>query len=138
MIPDSDSKGYAKTSLMMTRAIAHDITLKVRRVLEDSNAKEKDKLKLTHTQWQEYITFYWDDEIWISALNQAIYKAKIYGLNLNKNGAFLQLINEKTLTQFKASMKKVHPLADMSVKDSFGAKPPAPEKRPKVVELFPA
>ena len=136
MIPDTDTKGYAKTSLMMTRAIAHDIALKVRRVLEDSN--EEDKLELSYTQWQEFISYYWDDEIWISALNQAIYHAKIAGFNLNKNGAFLQLINEKTLTQFKASMKKVHPLADMSVKDSFGAKPPAPEKRPKVVELFPA
>ena len=135
MIPDSDSKGYAKTSLTMTRAIAHEIALKVRKVLEDSN--KEGKLNLSYTQWQEFIIYYWDDDIWISALNQAIYHAKIDGINLNKNSAFLQLINEKTLTQFKMRMKKVHPLADMSVQDSFGAKPHEPDKKAKIVELFP-
>ena len=134
MIPDSDTKGYAKTSLTMTRAIAHDIALKVRKVLEDSN--KDDKLNLSYTQWQEFITYYWDDDIWISALNQAIYHAKVDGIDLNKNGAFLQLINEKTLSQFKMRMKKVHPLADMSVQDSFGAKPPKSKKNLQIEELF--
>ena len=53
MIPTDDAKGYAKTSLVMTRAIAHDIALKVRKVLEDSN---EDKLDLTYTEWHEYST----------------------------------------------------------------------------------
>ena len=92
MTPDDESKGYGKTSIKLTRRVTGEVALKVRLVL---NKIKKNDIHLSSTAWQEFITYVWEDPIWIAALNKAISKASFEGLqSLNCNGAFLYLIEE--------------------------------------------
>lgn len=126
MIPDSESKGYAKTSLMMTRSMAQDIGLKIRAVLEKADV---DKLIFTYTQWQEYVSGCWNDTIWIEALNIAITRAMVHKINLNKNFPFIILVKQKSFPQLKLEMEKAHLIAKLALKDNIMKDTPKPEKK---------
>ena len=128
MIPTDDIKGYAKTSLKMTRSMAHDIGLKTKKILEDIY---NGTVNLSYSEWGWFVTMCWNDKVWITALNKAIHQASIHKISLNKNGAFLQLITEMTPSELKEELRKTHPIATMSLMDLVDKKPPVPEPERK-------
>lgn len=120
-----EGRGGPKTSLKMTRSMSEDIGLKVKEIF----IKISDHtIQLGYTEWQWLITQCWSDEIWTNAVNKAIYHAETMKLNLNENGAFLQLIRERTLTELKKEFGKTHPIAKMSLMDILLKKPPEKPK----------
>jgi len=143
MIPDDETKGYAKTSLTMTRAISNDIGMKLKKILEqihntiglDDNSKEK--INLTHAQWQEVITYLWNDPIWSQAFNILIIRCRQEEINLNRNLEFLIRIAEKAPSELKAEFSKTHPIARLSLMDLVTKEPPVPKKPKTVEELWP-
>jgi len=136
MTPNDEKTGYAKTSLTMTRAMSEKIGLKVRKVLEDAT---EDKLEKSYIEWQEFISQCWSDPIWIRAVNVAISRAATDQLDLNHNGAFIQLILEKTFPELKLEMEKTHPIAKMALKDNIDKESlkPMPKHQYKDVWLTP-
>lgn len=133
MAISDDDKGSSKTSLKMTRSMGEDIGMKIKKILEDIYA---DKVDLTYLQWQEVVSYCWSDEIWLKAINKAIYHASIKKIKLNKNGAFLQLIAEMTLAELKEEFRKIHSIAKMSLMDIINKKPPEPERKRKYEDLW--
>ena len=94
MVPTEDKEGtYGRTSLTMTRSMSEDIALKIRKIKQDI---DNNSVTLTYSEWQEFVTYTWNDEIWIGAINYAIEKAKELKLDLNHNVEFLKLISERT------------------------------------------
>lgn len=134
VIDDSEKESHAKTSLKMTRSMAHDIGLKTKKILEDIY---NGTVNLSYSEWQWFITNCWNDKVWIAALNKAIYQASLNKINLNKNGAFLQLITEMTPSELKEELRRTHPIATMSLMDLVDKKPPEPKKPKTIEELWP-
>ena len=133
MIPTDEKEGYAKTSLRMTRSMAEDIGLKVKKVLKEIDEK---KVNLSYTDWQWFVSQCWNDEVLIAAMGRAIQKAKNVNLNLNKNKKFLQFISEKTPSELKNEFRKTHPLARLALMDIVDKKPREPEKGRKYEDLW--
>lgn len=134
MIENDEKSGYAKTSLKMTRSMSNDIALSAKKILSDI---DENKVDLNYSEWQEFVSYYWSDEIWIDAINKAINMANEIDLDLNKNGAFLKLISTRTFPELKKEMKKKHPIAGLSLMDAVLKKPPEPEPVKKVKDLWP-
>ena len=124
-IIEDESSGHAKTSIRMTRSMSEDIGLKVKKVLEDI---QNHKIDFSYAEWQWFVTQCFSDEIWIGAINKAIYQASIEGLSLNDNGAFLQLMAEKAPVELKAEFRKVHPVARLALMELLDKKP---QKKPR-------
>ena len=124
MTPTDESSGYAKTSLTMTRSMSEDIGLKIKKILEDI---DNNKVDLTYTQWQELISYCWNDEVWIMAMNKTIRQCKIYNIDLNRNVEFLNIIVEMTPSELKNEFRKTHPIARLSLMDIVDKQPPKPE-----------
>lgn len=133
MIPTDETRGYAKTSLSMTRSIAEDIGMKIRDVLDQIT---DDEINLTYVQWKEYTTNCWNDKLQMKALNIAITKAWQQNINLNKNEKFLQLIQEKSFPEFKLEMESTHPIAKMSIKDNIGKEKPKPDPKHQYKDVW--
>jgi hypothetical protein len=136
MVPNDDEKGYGKTSLKMTRSLAEDIALKVRKIKRDI---DDGTVNLTYSEWQEFISYCWSDDIWIMAFNKAIEMCKKANIDLNKNVEFLAMISERTPSELKNEFKKTHPIARMSLMDIIDKKPKKdePEKELTVEDMFP-
>jgi len=124
MIPTSDDSGFQKTSLTMTRAMADDIGLKVKKILEDIDNKT---INQSYTDWQWFISECWSDDIWIMAMNKAIIKCKEIKLDLNCCKNFLDIIQEMSPTELKNEFKKTHPIARLSLMDIVNKKQPKPK-----------
>lgn len=124
MIPDEDtSSSHQRTSLIMTRSMSEDIGLKVKKTLE---AIDSGKIDNTYTQWQEFVSYCWCDEIWIMAMNKVILRAKKYDIDLNKNERFLDIISEMSPSELKNEFRKTHPIARLALMDLIDKKPPKP------------
>lgn len=134
MIPDDEPKSFGRTSLTMTRSMSEDIGLKVKKTLEEIDSG---KINYSFTQWQEFVTYCWSDEIWIKAMNKAIRLCKNYDIDMNKNIAFLNIISEMSLCELKDEFRKTHPIARLALMDLVDKKPPEPEKEFTVEDLFP-
>ena len=133
MIPSDDDKGYAKTSLTMTRAMSEDIGLKLKKTLEEIDAKT---VNMSHVEWKELVSYCWCDEIWIMAMNIAISRCREEDINLNTNKEFLKIISERSLSELKNEFRKTHPIAKMSLMDIVRKKPPEPEPERKYEDLW--
>ena len=133
MIPSDEDKGFGKTSLTMTRAMSEDIALKVRKIKEDIDAN---KINLSYSSWQEFVSYCWSDDIWIMAINRAIELAKQQNLDLNHNAEFLGLISERSPSELKMEFKKTHPIARLALMDIIDKKPPKNEKPRKYEDLW--
>jgi len=142
MVPDDDRTGYGKTSLTMTRAMSDDIGMKLKKIMElihntiDPNPNDMEKIGLTHAQWQEVVSYLWNDEIWSDAINKAVIRCKQADINLNSNMEFLILILEKGPIQLKAEFRKTHPIARLALMDLVTKEPPEPEKKRKYADLW--
>ena len=134
LVDDSEKESHAKTSLKMTRSMSNDIGLKIKKILEDIY---NGTVNLSYSEWHWLITTCWNDKVWIAALNKAIYQASIDKIDLNKNGAFLQLITEMTPSELKEELRRTHPIATMSLMDLVDKKPPEPKKPKTIEELWP-
>jgi len=128
-----EGRSGAKTSLKMTRSMSEDIGLKVKEIFEKIAEGTVD---LKYTEWQWLITQCWSDEIWVSAVNKAIYKAEVGEIDLNHNGAFFQLIRERTLLELKKEFTKTHPIAKMSLMDILLKKPPKKEREHQYKDIW--
>lgn len=132
-IVDDERDSHAKTSLKMTRSISEDIGMKIKKILEDI---DNGTVNLTYTQWQELISYCWNNEIWIMAMNKAIRKCKDYNIDLNRNKEFLNLIVEMTPSELKKEMRKTHPIARLSLMDIVDKKPPKPKPKRQVENIW--
>ena len=133
MVPSDEKEGYGKTSLTMTRAMSEDIALKIRKIKKDI---DNNKIKLSYSEWQEFVSYCWSDDIWIMAMNTAIEMAKDENLDLNHKKEFLRLISEKSPSELKIEFKKTHPIARLALMDVIDKKPPKPEKPRKYADLW--
>ena len=133
MTPDDESKGHARTSLTMTRSMSEDIGLKVKKTLEQI---DNDTISFSYTQWQEFVTYCWSDEIWCMAMNKAIRMAKEKKIDLNTNKEFLNIISEKSLSELKNEFRKTHPIARLALMDLIDKKPKKPEIQRKYEDLW--
>ncbi len=133
-IIDDEQESHAKTSLRMTRSMSEDIGLKIKKIMEDI---DNNKVNLSYTEWQWFISQCWNDEIWIMAINKAIRQCKEYGIDLNRNKEFLNLIAEMTPFELKNEFRKTHPIARLSLMDIVDKKPPKPKKDVTLESLFP-
>lgn len=133
MIATDNEKSHARTSLTMTRAMSEDIALKVRKIKIDIDGN---CVNLTYSEWQEFISYVWSDEIWIIAMNMAIEKAKEEKIDLNHNKEFLRLISERSPSELKLEFKKTHPIARLALMDVIDKKPPEPEPERKYEDLW--
>jgi len=134
MVIGDDHTGYQKTSLQLTRSITEDIALKVRKV---KNEIDNNNIDFNYSEWQEFISYCWNDDIWIMSMNKAIEMCKEEKLNLNKNREFLKIISEKSPSELKNSFKKSHIIARFSLMDTIYKKPPEKEEPRKAKDLWP-
>lgn len=133
MTIDDDQKSYGRTSLTMTRSMSEDIGLKVKKTLEDI---DNNTINYSHTQWQEFVTYCWSDEIWTMAMNEAIRQAKIEDIDLNINKEFLYIISKMSLSELKEEFRKTHPIARLALMDLIGKKPKKEEEHRKYEDLW--
>lgn len=115
-----------KTSIKMTRSMAEDTGLRVKKILEQIIDGSID---LPYSEWIWLVSQTWCDDIWISAMIKVVIRAKYEGLNLNKNQYFLDLILERTPSEMKAEFKKIHSIARLSLMELLNKKTPEPEPK---------
>jgi len=134
MIPSEDTSGsYQRTSLTMTRSMSEDIGLKVKKTLESI---DNGTIDYSYTQWKEFVSYCWSDEIWISALNKVIDRCKKYNIDLNKNDVFLDIIYEFSPIELKNEFRKTHPIARLALMDLIDKKPPKPMPKRVYADLW--
>lgn len=133
-----ESERKAKTSIRITRAVAEDISVKVKRVMKyiEDPTNEENKLDFTYSDWTHFITSNWFDKIKIAAVNKAIKKMMRKKYDLNVNECFLDLIFITTFPELKKEFEKSHQIAGLSFKDAIDKKPHKPEKKRKYSDLW--
>lgn len=133
-----DSEKKAKTSIRITRAVAEDVSVKVKKVMKyiEDPTKEENKLDFSYSDWTHFVTATWSDKIKISAVNKAISKMMRKKYSLNTNECFLDLIFINTFPELKKEFESAHPIAGLSYKDAIDKKPKKTETRRKYEDLW--
>lgn len=127
------SDGAQKTSIKMTRSMAEDTGMKIKKILEDIL---NGSIDIPYSEWVWLVSQCWSDDIWISAIVKLIIKAKNEGMDLNKNQYFLDLILEMTPSEIKTEFRKIHSIARLSLMELLNKKPPEPEPKHKARDLW--